>query len=217
MIDSVEFLRVFTDTEGRFGNTLAVVRDGTAYPTVESRQGLARRLGLSETVFVDDARRGTVDIYTPGLRLPFAGYPLIGVAWLLGLSTLTLPVGTVAARREGGRAWITARREWVPARTLRQYRSAEEVEALEIPEPGDWIYAWAWTDRDAGRVRARGFPGRGDGIEEDEATGAAALLLTHHLRRPLLITQGCGSRMHTRPLTGGLVELGGRVCRAATG
>ncbi len=79
-----------------------------------------------------------------------------------------------------------------PARTLRRYASAAEVEALEVPEPGDWIYAWAWEEEAAGRVRARAFPGRGDGIDEDEATGAAALLLTAELGRALNITQGRG-------------------------
>jgi predicted PhzF superfamily epimerase YddE/YHI9 len=60
-------------------------------------------------------------------------------------------------------------------------------------------------------VRARAFPGRGDGIEEDEATGAAALLLTAQLGRALNITQGRGSQLLTAPQPGGLVEIGGRV------
>ncbi|WP_436843466.1 PhzF family phenazine biosynthesis protein [Streptomyces hundungensis] len=212
MINGIERLRVFVNPEGRHGNILAVVRDGAAVPDEASRQALARELGLSETVFVDDLQTGSVDIFTPGLRLPFAGYPLIGVAWLLGLEHLTLPVGKVAARHEHGLTWITARAEWAPRRTLRQHASADVVSTLAIPEPGEWIYAWAWEDEEAGHVRARGFPGRGDGIDEDEATGAAALLLTHQLQRPLTITQGRGSQLLTRPLPHGLIELGGRVC-----
>lgn len=212
MTTSIERLRVFTAPEGRHGNVLAVVRDGAAVPDEASRQALAREIGLSETVFVDDPRSGAVDIYTPGLRLPFAGYPLIGVAWLLGLEQLTLPVGEIAARHDREFTWITARAEWAPPRTLRQHASAADVDGLAVPEPGEWIYAWAWEDEETGRVRARGFPGRGDGIDEDEATGAAAILLTQQLQRPLTITQGRGSRLLTRPLPHGLIELGGRVC-----
>lgn len=76
---------------------------------------------------------------------------------------------------------------------------------------GEWIYAWAWEDEPAGRVRARGFPGRDDGIDEDEATGAAALLLTDRLGRALNITQGAGSQILTAPQPYGWVEIGGRV------
>jgi predicted PhzF superfamily epimerase YddE/YHI9 len=85
------------------------------------------------------------------------------------------------------------------------------VEALAVPPPGEWIYAWAWEDETAGRVRARAFPGRGDGVQEDEATGAAAILLTAHLGRPLHVVQGRGSHLHTAPLAGGRIEVGGRV------
>jgi predicted PhzF superfamily epimerase YddE/YHI9 len=88
---------------------------------------------------------------------------------------------------------------------------AAEVDALALPPPGEWMYSWAWQDEAAGRVRARAFPGRDDGIDEDEATGAAALLLTARLGRALTITQGRGSQIVTAPQPGGLIEVGGRV------
>ncbi|MQY25256.1 hypothetical protein NRB56_08120 [Nocardia sp. RB56] len=49
------------------------------------------------------------------------------------------------------------------------------------------------------------------GIEEDEATGAAAIALTSKLRRSLLITQGDGSQLFTEWDSDGWVRLGGRV------
>ncbi|PJN01206.1 phenazine biosynthesis protein PhzC/PhzF [Streptomyces sp. CB01201] len=207
----IDVLRVFCGPDGGHGNALGVVREGADVPGEAARQELARQLGFSETVFVDDPERGTVDIYTPGVRLPFAGHPLVGTAWLLDLEVLELPVGDVLARQDGEFTWITTRSEWVPPRTLRQYASAAEVDALAVPEPGEWVYAWAWQDEAAGRVRARAFPGRGDGIEEDEATGAAALLLTQSLGRALNITQGAGSQLLTAPGPDGEIELGGRV------
>ncbi|MFE3520065.1 PhzF family phenazine biosynthesis protein [Streptomyces sp. NPDC059161] len=207
----IDVLNVFCGPDGRHGNALGVVREGAAVPGAADRQELARQLGFSETVFVDDPERGTVVIHTPTLRLPFAGHPLVGVAWLLDLDVLELPVGDVFARQDGEFTWITARAQWAPPRTLRQYASAAEVDALAVPEPGEWVYAWAWEDEAAGRVRARGFPGRGDGIDEDEATGAAALLLTQRLGRALNIRQGRGSQLLTAPGPDGTIELGGRV------
>ncbi|MDQ8701339.1 PhzF family phenazine biosynthesis protein [Streptomyces sp. LHD-70] len=207
----LDVLRVFCGPDGRYGNALGVVRDGTAVRGEAARQELARRLGFSETVFVDDDERGVVDIYTPTVRLPFAGHPCVGAAWLLDLPELHTPAGVVTARQDGEFSWITARPEWAPGRTLRQHGSALEVDTLAVPPPGDWVYAWAWEDEAAGRVRARAFPGRGDGIDEDEATGAAALLLTARLGRALNIRQGAGSQILTAPNPDGAVEVGGRV------
>ncbi|MEU3922168.1 PhzF family phenazine biosynthesis protein [Streptomyces sp. NPDC029004] len=213
--DVLDVLQVFCGADGRHGNTLGVVRDPRAFPDRASRQALAAELGFSETVFVDDPERGVVDIYTPGLRLPFAGHPLVGAAWLLDLEVVNPPAGEVWVSQDGEFTWITARAEWAPPRTLRQYASAAEVEALEVPPTGEWVYAWAWEDEAAGRVRARAFPGRGDGIDEDEATAAAALLLTDRLGRALNITQGRGSQILTAPGPDGTIEIGGRVRLAA--
>lgn len=211
----VDVLRVFCGPDGRYGNELGVVRDGGRVPDRAARQALAGKLGFSETVFVDDPERGHIDIYTPSTRLPFAGHPCVGTAWLLDLPELVTPAGAVTARHDGEFTWIAARPRWAPPRTLRAYGSAAEVEALAVPPAGEWVYAWAWEDEAAGRVRARGFPGRDDGIAEDEATGAAALLLTQQLGRALNITQGRGSQILTAPGPGGIVEVGGRVALPA--
>ncbi|MCG6496450.1 PhzF family phenazine biosynthesis protein [Kitasatospora sp. A2-31] len=208
-----EVLRVFCGPGGEHGNELGVVRDGAAVPDEAQRQAFARELGFSETVFVDDPEQGAIDIYTPGLRLPFAGHPCVGAAWLLRADRLVTAAGTVRVRHDGEFTRIEARPEWAPTRTTRQYGSAAEVDALEVPPPGEWVYAWAWQDEPAGTVRARAFPGRGDGIDEDEATGAAALLLTAELQRDLTITQGLGSQLVTALRDGGFIEVGGRVRR----
>ncbi|GAA4010123.1 PhzF family phenazine biosynthesis protein [Streptomyces marokkonensis] len=210
-VTDYDVLRVFCAPNGGYGNELGVVRDGSVLPERAGRQELAAKLGFSETAFVDDPERGVVDIYTPTLRLPFAGHPCVGTAWLLDVPELVTPAGVVGARQDGEFCWIEARAEWVPPRTLRQYATAAEVEDLGVPPKGEWVYAWAWDDEPAGRVRARAFPGRDDGVDEDEATGAAALLLTDRLGRALNITQGTGSQILTAPQPQGWTEIGGRV------
>ncbi|WP_409057392.1 PhzF family phenazine biosynthesis protein [Streptomyces sp. SYP-A7185] len=216
-LEGLDVLRVFCGPDGRHGNELGVVRDGTRVPGRDERQEIAAKLGFSETVFVDDPERGVIDIYTPTLRLPFAGHPCVGTSWLLDVPELVTPAGVVEARQDGEFNWIAARPEWAPGRTLRAYATPAEVDALDVPPPGEWIYAWAWQDEAAGRVRARAFPGRDDGIREDEATGAAALLLSARLGRALNITQGRGSQILTAPGPGGVIEVGGRVRQTPDG
>ncbi|GAA3370859.1 PhzF family phenazine biosynthesis protein [Streptomyces sannanensis] len=247
-MNQLDVLRVFCGPDGLHGNALGVVRDGRAVPGA-SRQSLAAELGFSETVFVDDPERGVLDIYTPSVRLPFAGhsdfvrgYPLaslVGTAWLLDIEELHPPAGEVWARHDGEFTWITARPEWAAGRRTRRYATADEVDALPVPPPGErsemgvppdevWgrTYAWAWEDEAAGLVRARAFPGRIDergasrssgagacagGIDEDEATGNAALVLSAELGRALNIRQGAGSQILTAPGPDGTIEIGGRV------
>ena len=68
----------------------------------ERRQAVAADLGLSETVFVDDAERGEVRIFTPAVELDFAGHPAVGTAWLLeGVDALRPPAGELPVTREG--------------------------------------------------------------------------------------------------------------------
>ncbi len=84
------------------------------------------------------------------------------------------------------------------------------IDALDPSAADDDTYNWAWIDRDAGLVRARGFYPR-HAIEEDEATGSAALALSVELDREIEVRQGEGSVIHARPLGDGRAEIGGTV------
>ena len=174
---TLHLLRVFCSDDGSGGNPLGLFLDG-AEVAPERRQAVAADLGLSETVFVDDAQRGEIRIFTPAVELDFAGHPSVGAAWMLdGVDALRPPAGELAVRREGENVYVAARPEWGPPHDLVELDSADEVEALDGPPEGyDLAMAWAWLDEDAGIVRARVFPVR-IGIAEDEATGSAATKL----------------------------------------
>jgi predicted PhzF superfamily epimerase YddE/YHI9 len=206
-------VRVFVGEDGAGGNPLGVFMAGEEVPESE-RQRVATELGFSETVYVDDPARGELRLYTPATELPFAGHPMVGTAWLLrnervDCTVLRPPAGEVGVRYEGERTWITGRPEWAPDLDYFALGSPEEVDRLEGPPPGSGAaFCWAWFDEEAGRVRARGlYPALG--IEEDEATGAAALSLSARLGRPLEIHQGEGSLLLARPLDRAWVEVGG--------
>jgi predicted PhzF superfamily epimerase YddE/YHI9 len=215
-------LRVFLGPDGGGGNPLGVFLDGRAIRP-DRRLGVAHELGFSETVFVDEVTEGSarIAIYTPGTELRFAGHPTVGTSWLLAqvgtpVDTLHVPAGDVGTWRDGDLTWIRARAAWVHALDVREYATAGEVEALEPGRPGEpGLYAWAWEDEPAGRLRSRYFP-TDLGIVEDEATGAAAVVMGDRLARPLTIRQGVGSELLVRPdPVAGTVDVGGR-CRLET-
>ena len=208
-------LRVFCAPEGGGGNPLGVFLDGGEVAEGD-RQAYAADLGFSETVFVENPSTGELCIFTPAEELHFAGHPLVGTAWLLArerapVEMLRPPAGEVPVRREGEMTFIAGRPEWAPHFDFVQVDSPDQVDRLQGPPPGkDMVGVWAWLDEDAGVVRERVFA-PDVGIPEDEATGAAAVLLGAQLARPLDIRQGKGSRIVAAPLENGMVEIGGRV------
>lgn len=207
-------LRVFLGKDGGGGNPLGVFVDGSAIPD-ERRQAVAVDLGFSETVFIDDASTGRIRIFTPGSELPFAGHPTVGTSWLLNrvgtpVEVLRPPAGEVRTWRDGDLTWIRARAEWAPPFRIAEYGTADEIDSLVPPRMGEkGFYAWAWLDESRGEVRARSFPTE-FGILEDEATGAAAVLMGARLGRSLTIRQGVGSELSVNPGPEGTVEVGGR-------
>jgi predicted PhzF superfamily epimerase YddE/YHI9 len=217
---AVDVVRVFTDTEGRFGNELGIV--AAADVPEAQRQTLAAELGFSETIFVDETQEGRAraQIYTPAVELPFAGHPTVGLAWWLTdqkrpVTALEVPAGEVLVSQEGDITKVRAQAVWAPEFTFHDLASPAQVEALD---PGSFAdghhYAWAWTDEAAGAIRSRMFAPL-MGIAEDEATGAAAVRLTARLGRDLTITQGRGSQL-TTSYADGWVTLGGRTVRDRT-
>ncbi|MEJ2118440.1 MAG: PhzF family phenazine biosynthesis isomerase, partial [Alphaproteobacteria bacterium] len=75
-------LNVFT-SEPQGGNPLAIITETDGLDDA-SMQAIAKKLGLSETVFVltaqNRAHTASVRIFTPETEIPFAGHPSIGTA-----------------------------------------------------------------------------------------------------------------------------------------
>jgi predicted PhzF superfamily epimerase YddE/YHI9 len=212
----LQVLRVFCGPGGTGGNPLGVYLDGPAVPPGE-RQAEAKRLGFSETVFVDDTATGELQIFTPAVELPFAGHPLVGTAWLLARhghapTTLRPPAGEVPARVEGDRALVAGRPEWQPDYELIELGSPDEVDALRAPPPNERDLAAAYARMEDGGVRARVFP-VALGIAEDEATGSAAIRIGARLGGAFTIHQGQGSEIDVAAREDGYVEIGGLVVK----
>ena len=212
---TLHVVSVFVAADGGGGNLLGVFLDG-AQIAPGRRQAVAHELGYSETVFVDEVTGGTASarIFTPGRELRFAGHPTVGTSWLLRregrqVDVLRVPAGDVATWQDAELTWVRARAAWIHAIEITQLASPAAVDALD-PRRESPGYRWAWIDEPAGIIRSR-YLASDVGILEDEATGAAAVLMGDLLDRPLLIRQGRGSELHTRPGPEGTVEVGGRV------
>jgi predicted PhzF superfamily epimerase YddE/YHI9 len=228
----VDVVTVFTDESGSHGNPLGIIRSSERTRGAEQR--IATALGFSETVFLDEliergggsgagavagGRRARIRIFTPATELPFAGHPCVGTAWWLArqgtpVVALDTPAGPVAVRDTGDLVWITGRAAWAPDFAFTHLDSPAEVDALDPSGfPKGRHYAWAFIDEAAGHLRSRMFA-PALGVPEDQATGSAAVALTARLGRDLAIDQGLGSRLLTRVLPGGDIEVGGRTAPA---
>jgi len=212
---TLHVVRVFCAADGSGGNPLGVFLDGAEVPEAE-RQDVARDLGFAETVFVDEPARGVLRIYTPETELPLAGHPLVGSAWLLleqgfDVPELRPPAGEIPVEFEGELTRIAANPEWGPPFELVELDSPAEVDALTGAPDGRGLAAvWAWIDEDAALIRMRVFVPEA-GIDEDEATGSAALRLCAAVGREIEIRQGRGSVLFARPVRQGWAEVAGRV------
>jgi predicted PhzF superfamily epimerase YddE/YHI9 len=195
----VQVVRVFVDPSGDFGNPLGIV-DGALVP-VSERLRVAAELGYSETVFIDDASAGRLQIFTATAEMPFAGHPTVGAAWWLrsqGHDTpvLRVPAGNVRVAH-GDITSVEANPTWGSHFTWHELPSADAVLAADPSAyDDDHSYLWSWISEADGTIRSRMFA-PAMGVVEDEATGSAATQLTARLGRDLEITQGAGSQLLT--------------------
>jgi trans-2,3-dihydro-3-hydroxyanthranilate isomerase len=128
---------VFTDVP-LTGNQLAVFTDGREVDD-ETMQKLAREMNFSETVFVLPPEQGghaRIRIFTPVAELPFAGHPVLGSAFVLGMP---LQLGEIRLETEAGIIPVTLEREGAsivfgrmqqPIPNWELFEQAEELQEL---------------------------------------------------------------------------------------
>ena len=212
----VRVLRVFTDAAANWGNHLGVIEGHLV--DEGDRQRVAHQLGFSETIFIDDHVTGVLRIFTPDVELALAGHLLVGAAWVLRserhsstVLELRPPGGLVRAWGDpDNRTWTEAPLSTLPDWTLVQLGSPAAIGDLPGPlrPEHDHVVYWAWIE--PGVMRLRCFAPR-FGIQEDEATGSAALRLTAALGQPIEIRQGKGSLLHAYPIDSTRAAVGGLV------
>ena len=210
-------LRVFCGEDGG-GNPLGVFLEGGEVPGPR-RQEVARRLGFSETVFVDDppAARSR-----SSPRAPSWTSPAIPRSAPPGCSTARLrrsrrfcapPAGECPRgrtpmaptwragpksgdRRSSSRNWGLLTRSTLSAVRPAAIRPRSARGRGSTRTPGSCAHACSSTASGSRRTRPPARP--------PQALAANA-------GRPIDIRQGRGSRILARPLDGGMVEIGGRV------
>jgi trans-2,3-dihydro-3-hydroxyanthranilate isomerase len=198
-------VRVFT-RDGAGGNHLGVIRchlQPQLMQEIAADLGFSETIFIDTA----DPGLPNVRIFTPGAELPFAGHPLVGAAWVLGAETdrIRCGIGDVGVRHDGPVTWIDVplygsvedpsgvdaflRRAGfqAPVAVHRvglplEYVIGElaDVEAVAGGQPsmvvlsevfGTLVYA-----RRGEVARARFFA-PGSGVDEDPATGSAAVAL----------------------------------------
>ncbi len=137
---------VFTDVP-LAGNQLAVFTDARDL-TSEEMQSLAREMNFSETVFVlpkQGEGHVRIRIFTPTDELPFAGHPVLGTAFVLGMPLQLTAIGletgagmvVVELEREGARIAFGRMTQpipaWKPFEREDELLAALAVERSELP------------------------------------------------------------------------------------
>ncbi len=202
MID-VNIVKVFVDKNGDFGSPTGIIVDEQKQLSTKRRQEITKKLGFSETVFINDIEKCDVSIFALQNEIPFAGAPLVGTAWYLDklkgsqITSITCQGNSIEVLHEENLTWIvTDKLSTLPPWNLKQFENQEVVDRLQPTNETiqQHTVAWAWVDSglSVGKVRARTFAPDW-GIVEKEANGSGSMLLAHKLQRNLLIKHGQGS------------------------
>ncbi|CAN5898851.1 PhzF family phenazine biosynthesis protein [soil metagenome] len=196
---SFQDLVVFT-RDGAGGNPLAVI-DFEAVPSPRWQEAAAA-IGYSQTVFLERGDVGVAHIYTPQRRIPFAGHPLVGSAFVLGpdVEYIRYDAGVARAdhRDDGvyvtvpafGPATVTAPPQFGRSAVMIESPlqclvveapDTETVASLDFEDASGHgtVYVWAW-ETPGEVVRARFFAPDW-GVTEDAATANAAVALARAL------------------------------------
>lgn len=217
MIDA-HFLRVFTDSNGNFGDVASVVIDEGKHIDDAKRQEIARELNTGETIFINDLATVDISIVHPQGEIGFAGVGVVGTAWLLAklrgnpTERMQSRDGEIAIWQAGDITWARGPLSIMPPWSYRQLENAEAVEQIKLEDTSGWRHtmAWAWIDEAKGLIRARTFAADWD-IPEAEGNGSGSMVLAARLNQEIEIRHGKGAVIFAKPAADGQADIGGRI------
>lgn len=217
--EKIHTVRVFVNEKGEYGNPVGIILDEKRKVNSDERRKIAKKLGFSETVFINDLISRNISIYNPQQEILFSGYAMLGTAWYINklqnnqsANYLVCQGEKTMVWQENDLVWIRAKISILPHWNYRQLKTADEVKDLPLANTSSYKHAvvWGWMDKEEGLVRARTFAPDW-GIEEDEANGSGSMLLASKLARDLTIFHGKGSMIFAKPDKLSFAEVGGRV------
>lgn len=211
-------LRVFTDTNGNFGDTASVVIDEGKQIPDDKRQELSHEFNTGETIFINNVAEASISVIHPQGEIDFAGVGVLATAWLLNtlhdqtVANLQGRGGAIKTWQDNGITWVRADLSTMPPWNHKQLESTEAVEGIKLEETTDWQHTmvWAWIDENKGLIHARTFATDWD-IPEAQGNGSGSMVLAAKLERSIVIKHGEGSVIFAKPAAHNQADIGGRV------
>ncbi len=215
---NVRLFRVFTDSQGNFGDLASVIIDEGRHIPDNKRQEMARELNTGETAFINDIATAAISIMHPQGEIDFAGVVALATSWLLtklgGKSATQMRGrgGAITTWQDGDLTWVHASLATMPPWNYKQLESPEAVERITLKETEtlEHTMLWAWLDETKGLIRARTFAADWD-IPEAQGNGSGSMVLAAKLGRAIEIKHGEGSVIFAKPASDDCADIGGRV------
>ena len=184
MQSSQYFLRVFTDSDGNFGDS------ATANISVMHPQG---EIGFA----------GVGVLATAWLLTKLRGKPT---------DKMQSRDGEITAWQENDLTWARGPLSIMPPWNYKQLESAKAVEQIKLEDTKSWQHtmAWAWVDETKGSIRARTFAADWD-IPEAQGNGSGSMVLAAKLGRPIKIRHGEGAVIFAKPAENDYADIGGHI------
>ncbi len=214
----INVVRVFINEKREYGNPVGIILDEKQKIEAKERQIIAKKLGFSETVFINNIKAGKISIFNPQQECSFAMHATLGTACFIN-RILNSPINHVESMNERidvwnekDKTWIRAKLSVLPSWNFEEYSSVSEVKDISRNDAllKKHTLVWTWLNKDKNIIRARTFAADW-GIPEDEANGSGSMLLSTKLNRPLTIIHGKGSVIYAKPFKTGFADVGGRV------
>jgi predicted PhzF superfamily epimerase YddE/YHI9 len=221
IVTTAHVVRIFVNEQQEFGSLVGVVVDESAKISSEKRLRITKKLGFSETVFVNKLNPCDLSIYSKQGEIKFAS-PLLGAVWFVeqklgkAINSFTCQGERIEVIHDSDLLWlrITDTSTLPPWKLEELPTPQDEGDLSSVNRSGeDHTLVWAWQDRaeECARVRARTFAPAWE-IPEEEANGSGCMVLAQSLNSNIQVEHGKGSHVYSIVSTDG-VAVGGRVCQ----